>query len=126
MDKKNKIGFVLIFLYLGFIAGGSLTPIPPVKLEIPNLDKIIHVVLYIPLGFLLGLPTISSRVIFNTFIPLGVWIGICGIVELLQYFVPGRISSWGDEIATILGGGIGLGFGFMVKMIVIEKSSSEI
>jgi hypothetical protein len=51
MNRKNKTAFVLILLYLGFLAGGSLTAIPPLQIEIPNVDKVIHVLLYIPLGF---------------------------------------------------------------------------
>lgn len=51
MDRKNKTAFVLILLYLGFIAGGLLTAVPPLKIEIPKLHKAIHILLYIPLGF---------------------------------------------------------------------------
>jgi VanZ family protein len=125
MDRKNKTVLVLFLLYLGFIAGGSLTAVPPIKIEIPNLDKAIHSLLYIPLGFLLSLPKISSRFVLKFFIPLGFGALYGGILELLQSFVPGRTSSWGDEIANIVGVGIGLGFGFLIMHYVTHKKFSS-
>jgi len=122
MDKKNKTAFVLCLLYLGFIAGASLTAVPPLKIEIPNLDKAMHVALYIPLGFLLSLLKIFSGFFLNFFLSLGFGSLYGAILELLQYFVPGRTPSWGDEIANMLGMGIGLGFGFIVKFLTHKES----
>jgi len=122
MDRKNKTVFVLIVLYLGFIAAGSLTPIPPLKIQIPNLDKVIHILLYIPLGFLLSLLKIFSGIFLNFFLPLGFGSLYGAIMELLQHFVPGRTPSWSDEIANIIGVGIGLGFGVLVKFLNHKKS----
>jgi VanZ family protein len=126
MDKKNKTAFVLCLLYLGFIAGGSLTPVPPLKIEIPNLDKVIHFLFYIPLGFLLSLLKIFSGFFLNFFLPLGFGSLYGAILELLQHFVPGRTSSWGDEFANVLGVGIGLGLGFLVKFLTYKKYSPKI
>jgi VanZ like family. len=123
MDRRNKTVFVLILLYLGLIAGGSLTPIPPLKIEIPNLDKAIHVLLYIPLGFLLSLLKIFSGGFLNFFLPLGLGSLYGAILELLQHFVPGRTLSWGDEVANILGVGIGLGLGFLAEFLTHKKPS---
>ncbi len=123
MDRRNKTVFVLILLYLGFIAGGSLTAIPPLKIEIPNLDKAIHVLLYIPLGFLLSFLKIFSGFFLNFFLPLGFGSLYGAILELLQHFVPGRTFSWGDEIANILGVGIGLVLGFLVEFLTHKKPS---
>jgi len=123
MDRRNKTVFVLILLYLGFIAGGSLTAIPPLKIEIPNLDKAIHVLLYIPLGFLLSLLKIFSGFFLKFFLPLGFGSLYGAMLELLQHFVPGRTFSWGDEIANILGVGIGLGLGFLVEFLTHKKPS---
>jgi VanZ family protein len=125
MDRRNKTVFVLILLYLGFIAGGSLTAIPPLKIEIPNLDKAIHVLLYIPLGFLLSFLKIFSGFFLNFFLPLGFGSLYGAILELLQHFVPGRTLSWGDEIANILGVGIGLGLGFLVEFLTHKKPSAR-
>lgn len=101
MDRKNKTAFVLILFYLGSIAGGSLTAVTPLKIEIPNLDKAIHILFYIPLGFLLSLLKIFSG-FFKFFLPLG-FVSLYGaILELLQHFVLGRTPSWGDEIANVL------------------------
>jgi VanZ family protein len=126
MDRKNKNALILILLYLGFIAGGTLTPVPPIEIEIPNFDKVIHLLFYIPLGFLLSLPKIFSHIILNFFIPLAFGSFYGGMLELLQHFVAGRTSSWGDEIANVAGVGIGLGIGFLVQYLTHKKCSPRI
>ena len=123
MDRKNKTAFSFVLLYLVFIAGGSLITVPPIKVAIPSLDKAIHILLYIPLGFLLSIPKISSRFMLSFFIPLGVGSFYGGILELLQHFVPSRTASLYDEIANIIGVGIGLGIGFLMKFLTHKKSS---
>ena len=121
--EKIKLLLFLFFFTLGFIAGGSLTAVPPLKIEIPNLDKAIHILLYIPLGFLLSLLKIFSGFFLNFFLTLGFGSLYGAILELLQHFVPGRTPSWGDEIANVLGVGIGLGLGCLVKFLTQKKSS---
>ena len=121
MNRKNKTAFVLILPYLGFIAGGSLTAISPPNIEIPNVDKAIHVLLYIPLGFLLSLLKIFSGFFLNFFLSLGFGSLYGAMLELVQHFIPGRTSSWGDEIANILGVGIGLGLGILVEFLTYRK-----
>ena len=121
INRKNKTAFVLILPYLGFIAGGSLTAISPPNIEIPNVDKAIHVLLYIPLGFLLSLLKIFSGFFLNFFLSLGFGSLYGAMLELVQHFIPGRTSSWGDEIANILGVGIGLGLGILVEFLTYRK-----
>lgn len=95
------------------IAGGSLIAVP-IKAElISGWDKVIHFIIYLPLGFLLSLPQIASCFFFNFLIALGFGSLYGAIIELLQNFVPGRTPSFYDEIANILGVGIGLSLGFL-------------
>jgi len=116
MSIKNKTFYILIVTYLVIITVGSLTPVA-LKVEISHWDKVIHVLLYIPLGFLLSLPKVFSCVFLNFFIlfVLGSLYG--GVLELLQHFVPGRTPSWYDEIANVVGVGIGFSLGFLVEWI---------
>ena len=114
MDSKNKTSYLFILLYLVFITCGSLSAVP-LKVEIPNWDKVIHMLLYIPLGFFLSLPKIYSCSVLNFFVPLGFVSLYGGILELLQHLVPGRAPSWYDEIANVIGAGIGLSLGFLLK-----------
>jgi len=100
--------FILPILYLIFLAGGSLTPIP-VKTEIiSGGDKAIHLILYIPLGYLLSFSKISSLFLLNFSIPFSLGTLYGGVLELLQNYIPGRSASFYDALANSLGVGIGL------------------
>lgn len=116
MASSNKLLYFLIFLYLSIIATSSLVSIP-FKVKIPNGDKLIHLLIYLPLGFLLSLPKISSRAVFNFLIPFGFGSIYGALLEVLQSFVPGRSSSWLDELANMAGIGLGLMIGSWAKKI---------
>jgi hypothetical protein len=87
MDRKNKTAFVLILLYLVFLAGGPLTAIPSLKIKIPNVDKVIHVLLYIPLVFLLSLLKIFSC-FFKFFSSLRIRLAIWSYPGTVAAFCP--------------------------------------
>jgi len=114
MSSKNNLFYFLIFLYLLIIAAGSLVAIP-FKLRINHGDKIIHGLIYTPLGFLLSLPKISLPRFLNFSLSFGFGSLYGALLELFQGFVPGRTSSWTDEIANMIGVGLGLMIGFFGK-----------
>lgn len=70
-------------------------------------DKWIHVVIYLPLGFLLrrslqqAQPGRSVRMLAIITFVLGASYGISD--EVHQYFVPGRFSDWRDAVADAIG-----------------------
>ena len=107
MDIKNKTAYILILLYMALIAGGSLTAVP-LKVPVLRWDKEIHLLMYIPLGFLLSLPRMPSAFFLNFLIPLTFGSLYGAAMEILQGFVPGRSPSLYDGIANVLGVGIGL------------------
>ena len=108
MQVTQNRKFILPILYLIFLAGGSLTPIP-VKTEIiSGWDKAIHLILYIPLGYLLSFSKISSLFLLNFSIPFSLGTLYGGVLELLQNYIPGRSASFYDALANSLGVGIGL------------------
>ena len=92
---------LVIFLF------SSLTKLPQVnKTGIP-LDKIIHLIEYFLLGFLLarGSFYISNRFIKEKYlifsISVAVFVGF--LDEFYQFFVPGRDSNFLDFIADVIG-----------------------
>lgn len=98
-----------------------------IQSSIPNLsspvkmtkwdDKWIHVVIYLPLGFLLlrallqSYPQRSVAKLFLLTFLLGTAYGFSD--ELHQYFVPGRFSDWRDAVADSIG--VALGAALFIK-----------
>lgn len=70
-------------------------------------DKWIHVVIYLPLGFLLmrslqqAQPERSTRTLMLLTLVAGALYGVSD--EVHQYFVPGRFSDWRDAVADVIG-----------------------
>jgi len=75
------------------------------SVDVPGLDKVVHIALYAPLGYTLHLAT-GGRVLVSTL--LG---GLYGVSdEWHQSFVPSRDSSAGDVVADLVGAGLGAWF----------------
>ena len=104
--------YLLIVLYMGIIALGSLLPLGIPHRVISNQDKIIHFLLYVPLGFLLSFPKMPSSYYLTYLLPLliGAVYGIS--MELLQSLLPYRMASCGDALANTLGVFLGLTIGW--------------
>ena len=92
---------MFLLVVVGYLA---LTPKPLVGLE-SGLDKVAHLLAFTSLAFsgYLGFP--ASRGI-RTALLFGL-LAYGGLTEVLQLFVPGRSSEWGDLLAD----GIGIVFG---------------
>lgn len=111
MNPRNRTTVLLIGFYLAILAALSLLAVPFKPRVGIGWDKAVHLVMYLPLGFLLG--------ILN--MPLPPWqkFLVCffagalygGAMELLQGAVPGRTPSWADEGANIIGLVIGSAIG---------------
>jgi len=95
---------VLLVLLLVVVSYLALTPKPPEGFE-SGLDKVAHLLAFTSLALsgYLGFP--ASRGI-RTAVVFGL-LAYGGLIEVLQLFVPGRSSEWGDLLAD----GIGIVFG---------------
>ena len=109
--------YILIVLYMGIIALGSLLPLGIPHRVISHQDKFIHFLLYVPLGFLLSFPKMPSSYYLTYLLPL--IIGACyGIfMELLQSMLPYRTAELFDAGADFIGVCLGLiiGWGWSLR-----------
>ena len=96
--------WVPVILYAGLIFTISSFPLPPPKVEIPFIDKFIHLIEYGILGFLfyraLRVSKLASRV-FLLAIIFSILYALSD--EIHQFFVPGREFDLWDLAADSLG-----------------------
>jgi VanZ family protein len=101
---------LLLLVVVTFLA---LTPKPPEGVE-SGLDKVAHLLAFTSLAFsgYRGFPAcrgICSAVVTGL-------LAYGGLIEVLQVFVPGRSSEWGDLLAD----GIGIVFGIGLAAFVLR------
>ena len=116
-SKFQRFWFPAI-LYSGIIF--YVSSIPNVKVPLPGtqFDKILHVVEYMPFGFLLARGICNIK----TSVSQGMLLGIVLLVSFLyglsdeihQSFVPGRDAGIADIIADTIGGVVG-GYGYILS-----------
>ncbi len=95
------IFWTLLMLYLTLLPGDSL---PDVKLF--SYDKLGHFGMFGGWTFFLGLYMIvyKEKIEINLFLLMIAGIIFGGLIEILQYVLPGnRTASWGDFAANTLG-----------------------
>ncbi|HBO97985.1 MAG TPA: hypothetical protein DE315_01235 [Candidatus Omnitrophica bacterium] len=98
-----------VFLYSGIIFYASSLPDLKPPLEIKNIDKAVHVLEYLPFGFLL------AGAFSQQWPAVRLWqaVTICSLLygisdEYHQSFVPGREAGIPDVIADTTGGFLGV------------------
>lgn len=98
-----------VFLYSGIIFYASSLPDLKPPLEIKNIDKAVHVLEYLPFGFLL------ARAFSQQWPVVRLWqvVTVCSLLygisdEYHQSFVPGRQAGVLDAIADTAGGFLGV------------------
>jgi VanZ family protein len=107
------IGYMCVIFYLSSRA--LLLP------ELPtNLDKLIHMAIYVPLAFLsylsLNRSGLSRYLVISAFLIAGIY-GITD--EIHQSFVPGRDASMGDAVADFMGALLGsYGAGHLTEKVL--------
>ena len=111
---KYALGFCL---WLAFIAYLSLTPDTPVSSPVPGMDKVIHLVFYLVLTWLLGKSLkkeigVVGAIFWTLLIAIPVCVGIS--IELIQSTVPGREREWMDIVFNVIG--------TMIIVVVFVKS----
>lgn len=103
--------WAIIILVASSIPGGSLPATP--FLLIPNFDKIVHAVLYLPLAVVLGAEfDLSGKKLLQLFGPLFTMLIIAfygGLIEILQeYLFINRSAEIADFLFDLIGGLAGL------------------
>jgi VanZ family protein len=103
----KSIAIAIIILYLSFAPPSTFKKIP--TFEIVNLDKIVHLMMYAALTFVLMHDFIrhnKNNIKFRSFVYLCVIFPIIfgGIIEIMQtaFFAP-RTGSWFDMMFNISG-----------------------
>ncbi|HQO79147.1 MAG TPA: VanZ family protein, partial [Thermodesulfobacteriota bacterium] len=94
--------YFFILLYMTLIAVGSLMPVGIPHHVIRHQDKYIHILLYLPLGFLLSFPRMPSSYGLIYIVPLLIGALYGAAMELLQSLLPYRDASLGDAGANCL------------------------
>ena len=96
-----------VFGYMGLVQFLGAQPDLAVPMLFPNVDKVVHVLEYLVLGVLLAR---ACRASFRVPVPIGtalfaVGVGLCigAADEILQSFVPNRMSSVNDLLADATG-----------------------
>ena len=100
-----------VFVYSAIIFGVSA--LPNVKTPLPefSFDKVLHVILYLPFGFVLARALNntqshpSKRLLLAAVAVFSLAYGLSD--EFHQSFVPGRSATLGDAFADTIGGYLG-------------------
>ena len=104
-DTKHFMRYwVPVILYAGLIFTISSFPLPPPKVEIPFIDKLIHLIEYGILGFFFYRALRVSKLAKQVFI-LAIIFSILYALsdEIHQFFIPGRKFDLWDLVADSLG-----------------------
>ena len=78
----------------------ALSPHPPPSVDF-GWDKLNHILAFTALAFCATLGSQASRGV--RILLLSALLAFGGLIEVLQLFVPGRSSEWGDLLADSLG-----------------------
>lgn len=90
----------LLLLLIVVVSYLALTPEPPASITL-GWDKLNHLAAFTALAFSAYLSFRASRV--TLLILLIGLLAFGGLIEILQLFVPGRSSEWGDLLADSIG-----------------------
>jgi len=91
---------MLLFVLIGVVFYLAVTPAPPKTIDL-GWDKLNHLVAFAALTFAgrLGFPG-ERRVVWAVLLGM---LALGGLIEIAQYFVPGRSCEWLDLGADALG-----------------------
>ena len=114
-----------VFLYSGIIFYASSLPDLKPPLTITNIDKVFHVLEYLPFGFLLARAFIQQW----PAVRIGQVVTICSLLygisdEYHQSFVPGREPGVSDVIADTTGGFLGVWIFLFLQKRVTNKQKT--
>lgn len=119
-----SVGWAILILIMSGMPGDS---IPQSKFwSIPHFDKLVHMALYLPLGFFLVAEfRLSTSAVLNKFaIPATLLIVATygGLIELAQdYLFVQRSADWYDLISDVFGGLLGIIIFYIVGFKLFKK-----
>jgi VanZ family protein len=121
--------WAILILILSSIPGGSL-PKSSLFMNIPNLDKIIHAGLYLPLAFFIGAEfDLSKKALVRLAGPLLTMLIVSfygGLIEILQgSLFSNRSADIVDFLADVIGGLVGLTIYFLFFRPFFHKLSNR-
>ena len=95
--------FAIIIMIISFIPINSSND--SAFFNIPHLDKIVHVIIYTTLSFIVLIEYVKNDSVANQYliVPLIFSFFYGGIIELAQLFIPGRGGEFLDVIANLAG-----------------------
>jgi len=107
-------GFLLLLIVA--VSYLALTPQPPAGVDL-GWDKLNHLAAFMALALAawLGFPASRS----TRLVVLCALLAFGGLIEVLQSFVPGRSSEWGDLLADA----VGIASGAIVAAALLRASS---
>lgn len=116
--KQYKLTLVAVIVI--FILSTVNLPVFQEAPKFKNNDKVVHIILYFGLSFLLYLEYSNdffSKDKYRYFYLIILFIPLLygGLIEILQgLFFPPRTAEWGDWFADILGSVLGFGASFFI------------
>jgi len=120
MSARNTIVFwrVVSLAWVVIILLLTSWPSPEVPAtNLPGADKLLHFLLYVPLGFAVGRTLKLSNRTTSHFIFAGLaLVAFAALDELHQLLIPGRFCSGLDMAADIIGASMGLLAASLMKM----------
>jgi VanZ family protein len=111
-----RISLVLVLLAIGYL---SITP--TTSISVGN-DKVGHFIAYAVLMINIGLVTLPKMKSFRVGIVFAVCYGM--LMEIGQYFVPGRTFSMYDMLANVSGVLIGIGISILFGKAILRMLKS--
>lgn len=108
---------VLLAVLVVLVSWLALTPRPPPELDF-GWDKLNHVLAFTALGFSACLGCAGER--RACLRRSAALLAFGGLIEILQWFVPGRSSEWGD----LLGDALGIACGVLLAFAVLRAAAS--
>ena len=111
--QASRAWKIVLLVLIGIVCYLTLTPKPPPSIDF-GWDKLNHLAAFAALGFAswLGYPESWRRRSFVLF----AMVALGGLIEVLQLYVPGRSSEWGDLLADA----IGVGAGAVIAMLLLR------
>ncbi len=101
---------LLFWLILGSLLYLTLTPSPPEPIRLRNIDKLYHFIAFAGFSFVFK---IAYKQFQNIFIIIASGI-LAILIEVIQYYIPGRGFSFADMLADASGIFVGVWVAFLM------------